>query len=150
MRNLLAILLLALASLVPVETNAQSCTADVQCTNGGRPRAECIGDTLIVRRSVCSGQCRDIEERRQNCAPVVVGGRCTSGGFERIEGRCNSSSASCDQRANWEPCLPSCSCRGKRLTVSTGQCSPAIGCHRNTIVCKAGCTCDPTPRCLDS
>ena len=149
MRYLLTSLLLLLMVFASPPAVAQSCTADIQCTNGGRPRAECIGDTLIVRRSVCAGQCRDIEERRQNCAPVMVGGRCTSGGFERIEGRCNSSSASCEQRANWQPCYPSCSCRGNRLIVATGQCSPAIGCHRSTVICKAGCTCDPTPRCLD-
>lgn len=125
---------------------AQSCTADVQCPNFGRSRAECIGDTLIVRRSVCSGSCREVEERRENCGGGSAG-RCVGGAYERITGRCNSSLGICERRADRELCVPSCACRNNLLVVSTGACSPAIGCHRSVKRCPGGCSCDPEPTC---
>lgn len=148
-----AALLLALLGLllmaVPPPAHAQTCTADIQCLNGGRPRAECIGDTLIVRRAICAGTCRDTEDRRQTCGSRGIGGRCVGHAFETVTGRCNAALATCDTRTERTPCFPSCSCRGRQLIVASGQCSPATGCQRAVITCARGCTCDPTPRCLD-
>lgn len=131
---------------LPNQAAGQSCTADVQCPNGGRSVASCLGDTLIVRRSVCAGSCREVEERRENCGGGI-GGVCTGGAYERVSGRCNSSLGTCERRADRELCSPSCSCRNGLLSVSTGQCSPAIGCHRAVKRCAGGCSCDPVPRC---
>lgn len=126
---------------------AQSCSADVQCTNRGQPRTECIGDMLVVRRSVCAGICRDQDLRREVCNRVNIGGQCAGGFFETETGRCNIALGACERRAERQPCLASCSCRNNVLIVSTGACSPSIGCHRAVKRCRGGCACDPQPRC---
>jgi hypothetical protein len=128
---------------------AQRCTADVQCPGGGRPEAVCLGDLLIVRRSTCSGTCRSMEVRREFCGAPIVGGRCVGGYFETETRRCNQMLGICERRAERQQCVASCSCRNNVLVVSTGQCSPAIGCHRSVRRCQGGCSCAPEPQCRD-
>jgi hypothetical protein len=147
-RLLATVLLSAALCLGPSAASAQSCSADSQCPNAGRSTFQCIGDTLIVRRSVCSGTCREIEERRQNCGPRVIGTVTCSGNIAtRTEGGCNPSLGTCDNRLDREVCVPACSCRGKRLTVATGTCVAGAGCARSVVQCENGCTCSPEPRC---
>lgn len=142
--GLLALLLGAIGGPVL----AQTCTADVQCPNAGQPMATCIGDTLVVKRSMCSGTCREVEVRRQRCQ-TESRGQCLGNSFVLTVRRCNASLGICEQRQERDLCLPSCSCRGKRLVVATGRCFEAIGCGRSVVHCKHGCTCKPEPRCLD-
>jgi hypothetical protein len=127
--------------------HAQSCSADVQCPNQGQPRTECIGDMLVVRRSLCAGICRYQDLRREICNQVKIGGRCAGGFFETETGRCNIALEACERRTERQPCVASCSCRNTVLIVSTGACSPAIGCHRAVKRCRGGCSCGPEPRC---
>jgi hypothetical protein len=124
-----------LAGTLPVA--AQSCTADVQCQDGGRSRVECFGNTLVVRRSICAGSCRDIEEMRQNCS-----------------GRCNVVTASCDaESSTGQPplggsggsCAISCTCRRNVLVFYRPL--PDIACARHVLRCERGCSCRPEPHC---
>ena len=128
---------------------AQPCSADVQCQRlGPATQAVCSGDTLVVRRSYCQGgQCRDVEEVREVCGSRSTAS-CTAGGVARTTSRCDGLLARCVTRTDIEPCYPSCTCRGKRLTVSSGTCLSALGCQRSTLTCAKGCTCDPEPKCL--
>ena len=152
MRLLLWLVSLAIATASALSTvaRAQTCVADAQCQRGGAPsQAMCSGDTLVVRRSQCQGgQCRDVEERRETCA-ASSSQRCGAGTVERVTSRCDGSLGRCVIRVDLEPCARSCICRDHRLTVSTGQCLSAFGCQRSTLICTKGCTCQPTPRCLD-
>jgi hypothetical protein len=153
MRAVLAVLAVLAGLLVAVPAEAQRCTADSQCSRTGLPSyATCSGDTLIVRRSTCvGGMCREMEVSRQNCgSPYPDSGRCLGNAFEITSNRCDALQGRCDSRNDRDLCLPSCSCRDNVLRVSTGQCSPNIGCHRAVLQCKSGCTCDPEPRCLDA
>ena len=128
---------------------SQPCSADVQCQRlGPATQAVCSGDTLVVRRSYCQGgQCRDVEEVREVCGARSTSS-CTAGGVARTTSRCDGLLGRCVTRTDIAPCYPSCSCRGKRLTVSTGTCLSALGCQRSTLTCARGCTCDPEPKCL--
>ncbi len=144
----LLLTLIATPAWVPGGASAQPCTADVQCPNGGRSTAVCIGDTLIVWRSVCSGACREIEERRQDCGPRVLGTvACTGNMAIRTEGGCNAALGTCDSRTDREVCTPACACRGNRLVVATGICVAGSGCARTVLQCKNCCACTPEPRC---
>jgi hypothetical protein len=147
-----AVLLLLLACSVGLghaSAVAQSCSADSQCPNSGRSIASCVGNTLIVRRSVCAGSCREVEERRQDCGSRGLGTVTCSGNLAvRSEGGCNATTASCDNRMDRELCVPSCSCRGNRLIIATGSCTAGVGCGRSITQCKNGCTCKPDPKCL--
>jgi hypothetical protein len=142
-----ALLLAAVVVTWGLPVRAQSCSADVQCPNQGQPRTECIGDMLVVRRSVCAGICRYQDLRREVCNQVNIGGTCAGGYFETMTGRCSIALGACERRMERQPCLASCSCRNNVLIVSTGACSPAIGCHRAVKRCRGGCSCDPEPRC---
>ena len=148
-RLLGVVLLLVSLCLGSTAASAQSCSADSQCPNAGRSTFQCIGDTLIVRRSIYSGTCREIEERRQNCGPRVIGTVTCHGDniAIRTEGGCNPALGTCDNRVDREVCVPACSCRGKRLTVATGTCIAGAGCARSVMQCENGCTCSPEPRC---
>jgi hypothetical protein len=107
-----------------------------------------VGDTLVVKRSVCAGTCREIEERRQNCGSRTIGSvTCQGNVANRGGGGCNSSLGTCENRNEREVCVPSCACRGKRLVVSTGMCIPGAGCGRTVQLCTNGCSCTPEPRC---
>jgi hypothetical protein len=144
----LAWLLLALAAAWPLPGSAQTCSADVQCANGGRSFFYCIGETLVVKRSVCSGTCREIEERRQNCGSRMIGVTCEGNVAVRTGGGCNASLGVCaPPRGDRQPCAPSCVCRGNRLAVASGACTPGVGCARTVQVCRNGCSCSPQPRC---
>lgn len=130
---------------------AQPCASDVQCQLPGVSNAMCIGDTLVTRRSICvGGQCQT-QEMRQNCsAGGPIGGTCQGNVFIRSGGGCDGLSGRCGSGiATREVCQENCSCRGNRLVVSTGQCSPGLGCGRAVVQCKSGCTCSPEPRCLE-
>jgi hypothetical protein len=143
-----ALLLLAALCLWPAPAAAQRCSADVQCANGGRSTFQCAGDTLIVKRSVCSGTCREIEERRQDCGSRVTGTATCSGNVAvRTDGGCNAALGTCGTRVERDVCAPACSCRGTRLAVSTGQCTEGAGCVRSIVQCPKGCTCSPQPGC---
>ena len=141
-------ILLAMFVLSTVGASAQTCSADSQCANGGRSTATCVGDTLVVRRSICAGRCQDVEERRQSCGSRILGTITCQGNIAiRQEGGCNAISMSCDSRTDREVCVKTCSCRANRLIVSTGQCSSGAGCNRAVIECKNGCSCSPEARC---
>jgi len=144
------VLVLALLASPALAVAQQICTSDTQCWRGGQPsHAECQGDTLVVKQALCAGSCREMEVRRQNCR---VGGpvRCVGNAVERKVGRCDLVQANCVyDRANLETCFKSCACSKKTLIIFTGQCAGGIGCGQFTRTCKAGCTCDPEPRCLD-
>jgi hypothetical protein len=138
---------LGLALVLPLPVLAQTCTADVQCQSGFSGRGECLGDTLVVRRSVClGGACRSIEERRESCGGTSL--RCAGGGVvERRSGRCDGLQGRCERRTDREICARSCTCVGNRLTVQTGECLAAIGCVRQSRICPGGCACAPVPEC---
>jgi hypothetical protein len=147
----LGLWLIAMLFVAPgfvLQAQAQSCSADSQCSNSGRSVASCVGNTLVVRRSLCAGSCQEVEERRQDCGSRITGSISCSGNIAiRQEGGCNVSSASCDNRTDREVCVATCSCRGNRLTYSSGTCTPGAGCARVTIQCKTACSCSPEPRC---
>jgi hypothetical protein len=147
---LAVLLVLVAASPFGHRAVAQECTADEQCRKGQGPAAECVGDLLVVKRSVClGGTCREIEERRENCG-AAEGSRCRGGAFEQTARRCDAVLGRCEQRTEREVCLASCECRENTVYMSTGQCSPALGCTRVTMKCEHGCTCSPEPKCLDA
>lgn len=128
---------------------SQVCKTDTDCRNriAVGAGARCIGDTLVLRTVRCvSGRCQSRDTRRQNCS-APARGRCTGSGFESVRGRCNASASRCDTRRQRISCVKSCTCVENILTVSTGKCSPAIGCHRVISKCPKGCSCDPTPVC---
>lgn len=143
----LAVLIAAMAT--GTDARAQRCATDIDCQRTGlREDARCVGDTLVrTERRCVGGTCRALE-RRQSCS---TGGasRCIGNVFEGTSGRCDALLGRCVQRADRDVCMPSCTCRENLLTVATERCSPNIGCHRGTFVCKSGCTCEPEPRCLD-
>jgi len=143
----LAVMLGAMAT--GTDARAQRCATDRDCQPTGlRQEARCVGDTLVLTERRClGGTCRSME-RHQSCA-VRNGGRCIGNVFESTSGRCDALLGRCARHAMRDVCLPSCTCSENILLVSTGQCSPSIGCHRVRTVCKAGCTCEPEPRCLD-
>ena len=148
--GLLAIVsaVVVLCVAVPGQAQAQSCSADSQCPDAGRSSATCVGDTLVVKRSVCAGSCREVEERRQSCGSRVIGSIACQGNIAvRSEGGCNAISQSCDSRVDREVCVATCACRGNRLIVSTGTCVSGAGCARSVVQCKNGCTCKPEPAC---
>ena len=145
---LAGLLVLIIASNLAVAQ--QICTSDTQCWRGGPPtQVACQGDTLVVTQSTCAGSCRQMEVRRQNCrggGPV----RCVGNAVERKAGRCDIVQRNCVyDTANLETCFKSCVCSKTKLIISTGQCVGGIGCGRLIRTCKAGCTCDGEPRCLD-
>ena len=153
-RRLALVLAALLATLTAMTGGAEAqrrCTADFECQRTGlRDEARCVGNTLVVRHSSCvGGMCRDREILRQDCT-VREAGRCIGTAFESMSGRCDSLLGRCVQRADRDLCLPSCTCEKNVLTIATSQCSPNIGCHRATVQCETGCTCDPTPRCLEA
>jgi hypothetical protein len=129
---------------------AQVCTADEQCRTEQGPAAECVGDILVFKRRVClGGACREIEERRETCGAAEVS-RCRGDAFEQTARRCDAVLGRCEQRIERELCLKSCDCRDNTVYMSTGQCSPTLGCTRVTMKCEHGCTCSPEPKCLEA
>ncbi len=139
------------ATFAPSHLHAQTCLTDTDCQRrlavGGVVR--CVGDVLVRMSQRCvGGRCQQREQSRQNCA-LPSAKRCTGNGVEVAYGRCNASLRRCDRRVERYSCVKSCSCEGKTLTVSTGKCSPAIGCHLVVSVCQGGCACRPKPVCHD-
>jgi hypothetical protein len=151
LRFMAAILVLVVSLLLPgVPVEAQPCTADEQCRSGLDPNAQCIGDTLVVKRNVClGGTCREIEERREDCRAQEAS-RCRGAAFEQTSSRCDALQARCVQIVEREVCMKSCDCRDKTLSVSAGQCLANLGCNRLSMQCEHGCTCTPEPKCLDA
>jgi hypothetical protein len=128
---------------------AQTCSSDGQCPNGGRSSATCVGDTLVVKRSICAGSCRDVEERRESCGSRVIGSvTCQGNTAVKTEGGCNALAMRCDNRLDREVCISTCACVKNRLVYSSGICTPGSGCGRVVLQCKGGCTCKPEPTCL--
>ena len=121
--------------------HAQSCTADVQCRDGGRSRTYCAGNALVTTRSVCTGSCRMVEESRRPCAGTCAGDRCIdTTGRDRFEGHGETPSP-------WPRCNAGCRCANKILIVTTGRWSQANGCEQLVRRCARGCTCEDAPRC---
>lgn len=129
---------------------AQRCSTDADCQRTGlRGETRCAGEILVIKQYRCvGGACRHMDTR-QNC-DTRAAGRCIGNVFEARTGRCDALLGRCVQRADRAVCIASCTCRENVLTIATEQCSPNIGCHRGTTVCKNGCTCEPEPRCLDA
>jgi hypothetical protein len=152
MRLIRLICLIVLALTIPVApANAQSCTTDFQCGYPPGGINSCLGDTLITRRGICSGgYCQYTEAGRQNCNPGGGAGTCTGDTFVRSGGRCDALSGRCTSGgASQITCVKTCACRGNRLVISTGMCTPGAGCGVAAFQCKTGCTCSPEPRCLE-
>lgn len=130
---------------------AQACTTDFQCGPSAGGYNRCLGDTLITVRRLCvAGQCREQELSRINCNLGGGAGVCQGNVFVRSGGRCDALSGRCTSGGTTQiACVKSCSCRGNRLTISTGACTPGLGCGTAVLRCRKGCTCSPEPRCLE-
>lgn len=129
---------------------AQSCTSDFQCSPSLISQNTCLGDTLVMRRSICvAGTCQTQEMGRTSCGGGSVGS-CQGNTFVRSGGRCDALAGRCVQGGQSAvACVKACSCQGNSLAIATGTCSPGAGCGRAVLRCKAGCTCSPEPRCLE-
>lgn len=142
----------ALAAGVQLRSaSAQSCNTDSDCTRGLAlgANANCIGDTLITRRTRCMlGRCETRETGRRSCR-VTGRGRCVGGSYQIETGRCDAMNGTCATRTERVPCARGCVCRDNILVVHTGECSPAIGCHKGVRKCPGGCSCDPEPVCRE-
>ena len=140
-----------LVSAASGPAHAQSCTADFQCNPTGLGNNICLGDTLIMRRRLCvGGMCQEQETGRINCNVGGGLGTCQGNRFVRSGGRCDALAGRCAQGSTIPiTCVRSCSCRGNTLVVSTGTCTPGIGCGQAVVRCKKGCTCSPEARCLE-
>ena len=143
--------LLAVLLGIAAPAQAQRCTADAQCSPYVAGINQCLGDTLILRRSICvGGYCQTTETSRVNCNAAGNAGSCVGNTFVRSGGRCDALSGRCAPGGNSQvTCVKSCSCRGNRLVIATGVCSPGAGCGQAAYQCKTGCTCSPEPRCLE-
>ena len=149
--RMLAVIFVLVATLAFAHrVGAQTCTTDEQCQKGPGPNAECVGDILVFKRSVClGGACREVEDRRENCGAAEAS-RCRGAAFEQTASRCDAVLGRCEQRIERELCLESCDCRDNTVYMSTGKCSQTLGCTRVTMKCEHGCTCSPEPKCLDA
>lgn len=137
---------------MPQQAGAQNCTSDYECTRGLAlgGNARCIGDTLIRMTTRCvAGRCQTQETSRQRCASSTGQGRCIGEYYQRSESRCDALNGTCSTRTIRDRCKQGCSCRNNVLVVYTGECSPAIGCHRAVKECPGGCSCDPQPVCRE-
>lgn len=131
---------------------AQACSSDAQCGPSAGGYNVCLGDTLIMRRRICvAGQCLEQETGRMSCGGGSLGGSCQGNVYVGGGGnRCDALSGRCVQgSAIRQTCTKSCTCVGRTLVISTGVCSPGIGCIRTTLRCKVGCTCAGEPRCTE-
>ena len=130
---------------------AQGCTSDAQCSPFAGGINQCLGDTLILRRSICvAGHCQVTETGRQNCNIGGGAGTCQGNTFVRSGGRCDAPMGRCSTGGTSQiACVKTCSCRGNRLVIATGVCSPGAGCGQAAFQCKKGCTCSPEARCLE-
>lgn len=130
---------------------AQACSSDAQCGPSAGGYNVCLGDTLIMRRRICvGGQCLEQETGRMNCGGGSIGGSCQGNTYVAGGSRCDAMSGRCAQgSAVRQTCTRSCSCVGRTLVISTGSCSPGVGCIRTTLRCKVGCTCAGEPRCTE-
>ena len=139
----------ALLHIAPA--HAQPCTTDFQCSPYAGGNNQCLGDTLILRRSICvGGYCQTTESGRMNCNPGGGAGLCQGNTFVRGGGRCDALSGRCATSGNTQiSCVKTCNCRGNTLTISTGICTPGAGCGQAVMQCKKGCTCAPEARCLE-
>lgn len=140
------------ATVFSTPASAQNCVTDSDCTRGLplHAQANCIGETLVTRRIRCLlGRCQAFETGRRNCATVGTG-RCVGGAYEYQSGRCDAMNGTCATRVDREPCARGCVCRDNVLIVHTGECSPAIGCHKGVRKCPGGCSCDPEPACRET
>lgn len=147
--GLAALLTAALLTLAPTPVEAKRCVADSECRNALSRNAgtRCVGDTLVRSTTRCiGGRCVTRETRRQRCA-TGKRGRCSGGSHFQTIGRCDPLNGSCSTRTVSRRCLKTCVCNKNILTVSTGECSPNIGCHRAVKKCPGGCSCDPEPAC---
>jgi hypothetical protein len=132
--------------------HAQACSSDAQCGPSAGGYNVCLGDTLIMRRRICvAGQCLEQETGRMSCGGGRLGGTCQGNVYVGGGGnRCDALSGRCVQgSAVRQTCTKSCSCVGRTLVISTGACSPGIGCIRTTMRCKVGCTCSGEARCTE-
>ncbi len=149
MRGSLRLVLLIVCTLVvgsvlaPDLALAQSCSADSQCRDFGRDRSTCSGNTLVVKRSICSGTCRSVEVSRTPCPGPCSGDRCIGGPL--LDPRASPPSSG---GLVGGACTRVCTCRGKQLTYGVGVARTADQCRRRTVDCVYGCTCQPEPRCL--
>ena len=130
---------------------AQACSSDAQCGPSAGGYNVCLGDTLIMRRRICvGGQCLEQETGRMNCGGGSIGGTCQGNTYVAGGSRCDAMSGRCAQgSAIRQTCTKSCSCVGRTLVISTGSCSPGLGCIRTSLRCKVGCTCSGEPRCTE-
>lgn len=126
--------------------HAQSCTADSQCRDFGRPRTYCAGNTLVTKQSVCSGTCRSVEVSRVPCPGPCAGDRCVGGSL--LTPRVNPPLGGGTLVGG--ACARICTCKDKQLTYGVGVAKSAEQCRRRIVDCKYGCSCDPEPRCLRS
>ncbi len=151
--SLIALVLITLATMLAATppASAQMCSTDAQCGPSAGGYNTCLGDTLIVKRRLCvAGRCVEQEISRISCGSGGLSGTCQGNVYIRSGGRCDALSGRCTAGSPIAmTCVKSCSCRGNRLTVSTGVCSPGSGCGRAVFRCRKGCTCQPEPRCLE-
>lgn len=129
--------------LTPSDALAQSCTADVQCSNGGVARAYCSGNAVVTARSVCAGSCRTVEDSRVPCAGQCLAGTCTGAPIRTPQ----TEPLAEPLPPRWPRCKSGCNCRNKILIITTGRWTAESGCEQQIRRCARGCSCDGPPRC---
>lgn len=129
---------LTLVVMSALDVNAQTCSADSQCSGAGMTTTSCAGNAVVTSRSVCAGSCQRVEVARAPCAGACSGGTCIDLGVRPAAPK--------NERA-LTACSVDCACRDGRLTVSTGLRDADGTCTVRVRRCKGGCACEPSPRC---
>lgn len=133
-----------------ISAAAATCNTDTDCRRRLAVKAgtQCIGSRLVRMDIRCQmGRCVSRRASSQNCASPGRGQCLANGRYQRTVGRCDASLGRCTTRTEREVCTKSCVCSDTILIISTGKCSPSVGCQRSVSKCTKGCACGDTPVC---